>query len=613
MMTSTLRLFFSNGVEIVNQENLPQDGPLIIVGNHFNQFIDPMVLLKAAKRQVSFIIAEKSMHRPVIGDFARMLQAVPVVRAQDKATPGKGLVVSVDLEARVIIGEASNFREEFSQQGSMLSLKAVGEFMVEKVVSDTELLFKKIPDDKDKQPSMENFKPNSPFKVVPKISQDEVFNAVYERLGNNGCIGIFPEGGSHDNTELLPLKAGVTQMALGAAAKGTKVRIVAVGINYFAGHTFRSKAFVDISRPLEIDEVLIEKFKNGGKREAMGTLLTQVQDLLQGVTIRAPNYDILKATRTMRRMFQGPVKLDKTQYIALCKRFSMGYDQWKENSDFMELLTDTHVYLKFAFAQGLTDKQVRDLPPLGKCSTYMRAWLELLKLVILVLFVLPLMLPGLILNLPIYLRTQCIVHAEMKKALAGSTVKLAARDVVASQKVITVAKLVPTLYILYTTLLLVLLLVFWPIEEQNTGEWHDFLANNGWWLISLLFLFVFPIYTFYLCVVVGTSVNQRLKMLPSYLLMITSICKQRSRNPAEMLRDDRKRLVIRVQQFVEAHIHEIPDWEQHRIIEPSEITSRRSARTLQLMESGDLTPRLASNQSSTLSFSKSFDDINPQK
>ena len=39
-----------------------------------------------------------------------------------------------------------------------------------------------------------------------------VYQAVHNRLNAGGCIGIFPEGGSHDRAEMLPLKAGVTLM-----------------------------------------------------------------------------------------------------------------------------------------------------------------------------------------------------------------------------------------------------------------------------------------------------------------------------------------------------------------------------------------------------------------
>lgn len=44
------------------------------------------------------------------------------------------------------------------------------------------------------------------FKVVLHVDQTAVYNAVFERHRKNGCIGIFPEGGSHDRPDMLPLK-----------------------------------------------------------------------------------------------------------------------------------------------------------------------------------------------------------------------------------------------------------------------------------------------------------------------------------------------------------------------------------------------------------------------
>ena len=46
-----------------------------------------------------------------------------------------------------------------------------------------------------------------------------MYNSVFNALKNNECIGIFPEGGSHDQTRRLPFKAGVCLMALGSMDK----------------------------------------------------------------------------------------------------------------------------------------------------------------------------------------------------------------------------------------------------------------------------------------------------------------------------------------------------------------------------------------------------------
>ena len=79
------------------------------------------------------------------------------------------------------------------------------------------------------------------YKILPKIDQKVVFDKVFKVLAKNGTIGIFPEGGSHDQGHLIPLKAGVTIMALGAASQGTPVKIVPCGLTYFHAHRFRSK------------------------------------------------------------------------------------------------------------------------------------------------------------------------------------------------------------------------------------------------------------------------------------------------------------------------------------------------------------------------------------
>jgi len=44
------------------------------------------------------------------------------------------------------------------------------------------------------------------FKTSPKVDQSWVYEKVFERIEEGGCIGIYPEGGSHDRPDLLPLK-----------------------------------------------------------------------------------------------------------------------------------------------------------------------------------------------------------------------------------------------------------------------------------------------------------------------------------------------------------------------------------------------------------------------
>ena len=72
------------------------------------------------------------------------------------------------------------------------------------------------------------------FLFVPKIDQSEVFDKAWKVLRDGKCFGIFPEGGSHDRVDLLPLKAGACIMSLGATVKyNVDCKIITCGMNYF--------------------------------------------------------------------------------------------------------------------------------------------------------------------------------------------------------------------------------------------------------------------------------------------------------------------------------------------------------------------------------------------
>lgn len=44
------------------------------------------------------------------------------------------------------------------------------------------------------------------YKIMPYVEQKALYERVNQKLSDGECITIFPEGGSHDRTELLPLK-----------------------------------------------------------------------------------------------------------------------------------------------------------------------------------------------------------------------------------------------------------------------------------------------------------------------------------------------------------------------------------------------------------------------
>ena len=83
---------------------------------------------------------------------------------------------------------------------------------------------------------------------------DATFARCRQMLGDGGAIAIFPEGISHDEASLQPLRTGAARIALGAVFDEhvSGVTVVPVGLVYDAKATFRSRALVNVGPPLAI-------------------------------------------------------------------------------------------------------------------------------------------------------------------------------------------------------------------------------------------------------------------------------------------------------------------------------------------------------------------------
>ncbi|CAL1704821.1 unnamed protein product [Somion occarium] len=443
--------------------NIPREGPVILVaGPHHNQFLDLLLALQVYRetgRKVRFIVAASSMKRKFIGFFGRILDSIPVKRAADEATPGTGYVTLSDDDPCLVLGHDTRFLSEFAPKMQIMLPKSLGSAsaVVLEVLSDTELRLKKEFGGDGKATSRIRValkaaraegKPGLSYRKIPFLDQQEMYHDVYE------CMKT--RGGSHDRPDLLPLKAGVALMALGAMANHpeVKVKIVPVGLSYFHAHRFRSRAVVEFGTAMDVPNVLVEMFKEGGarKRDAVQQLLNEIHNALKTVTVRAPDYDTLMLIQAARRLYKAPgQQLTLGQVVELNKRFLDAYSQFKDEPRVAALREDVVKYNRLLRDLGLRDHQV----PRAQKRTWKTLGLLSYRLLLLSVWGV-LALPGVVLNAPIFVLASLISRRKAREALAASSVKIAGRDVLATWKILISLGLTPLLYGFYAILATVL-------------------------------------------------------------------------------------------------------------------------------------------------------------
>ena len=102
---SILNIFFSS-IEVLGKENIPTHGPIIFSGNHMNQFVDGAVALITCPHKINFLVAASSFSQFIIGDFARLIGALPVSRPIDIAKKGVGKIC---FDGLTMLGQDTTF------------------------------------------------------------------------------------------------------------------------------------------------------------------------------------------------------------------------------------------------------------------------------------------------------------------------------------------------------------------------------------------------------------------------------------------------------------------------------------------------------------------------
>lgn len=545
-INSMLSIFFRD-IEVIGNDRLPRHGPMIFVINHANQFVDAMVVLGTTSNEhfkVSYLMAEKSFQRPVIGDIAAALDVVPVKRAQDEAIAGPGTLQFQTMPMSTTTGVATNstIEDEDNTNDSdndndntdddelitsstppavsvrMLKITGgnssdspsdntftttafrVGDKLrpngtsvgvkVLEILDETSCVVDATPVSQHDLETVLFAGPAVKYDILKHVDLHAMFEKVLDKLATGGVFGIFPEGGSHDRTDLLPLKVGVALIAYSALERdGVSVPIVPVGLNYFGTHRWRGKCLVEYGDPVYIDPKTLPQYQSGGssKRRVCNDLLNRIKDSMRTVIVTMPDYDSLQIVHTARRLYQRNSEIENTSSLFvegkekqqdLMRRFAVGYktlmttmakEENKIPQAWLDLQKRIVDYRRELRELGIRDYQV---PGLDRLNVYrddydndgidhhdekMRRFRERIfrgigvtyRIIHLLVLLLLSLLPNLLLNLPVRLMADVWAERRRKKALAGSKVKIHGYDVMLTEKLVFCIVVVPLLWFLY--------------------------------------------------------------------------------------------------------------------------------------------------------------------
>ena len=141
---------------------------------------------------------------------------------------------------------------------------------------------------------------------------ERMFAAVHQALAQGDAIAIFPEGISHGDRDLAPLKTGAARIVLCAP---TPIRLVPVGLVYGERETFRHSVLLRVGPPIEFDDL------RGLDPACVRALTERIRDSLYPLTLHGDDEEVSRLAETLAWLLsEGPATRARLDRVRARKR-----------------------------------------------------------------------------------------------------------------------------------------------------------------------------------------------------------------------------------------------------------------------------------------------------
>jgi hypothetical protein len=205
-------------------------------------------------------------------------------------------------------------------------------------------------------------------------ANDEVFAKVAAHLGKGGNILIFPEGTSHNEPHLVPLRSGAGRMLAKAHEGGARgLTFQSVGLEFEARDIFRSRTLVVYGPVRHVDELA----QSGAGVDALAAAIMQsIQRDLADLVVEGATWDERLLIARVAEMFASDAgDLSLAGWNAIGQKVEIARAALASNDGalYAELSSDVSAYYTELERAGFGDSEVAAGKVVGKPGGPQRA------------------------------------------------------------------------------------------------------------------------------------------------------------------------------------------------------------------------------------------------